>query len=125
MCSAIVSAILQGFVPGLVLKLLTLVAPSILMVMAKFEGHLSRSILDRVAAAKFYYFLVISVCFANVLTGSLAYQLADIVDGQSISAYVLISFPLPRFLCQSTVDVKKIGLRLFSVTFGRSFLSDL
>ncbi|KAJ7528565.1 hypothetical protein O6H91_15G008300 [Diphasiastrum complanatum] len=74
-----VRSFLQGFLPGLVLKLFLLLLPSILMLMSKIEGHVSLSMLDKVTAAKYYYFMVINVFFASILTGAAFEQLNSFV----------------------------------------------
>ncbi|GAQ91055.1 early-responsive to dehydration stress-related protein [Klebsormidium nitens] len=66
---------LQGFLPGLALKLFLMLLPGILMILSKIEGHISNSNLARVAAGKLFMFLVINGFFGSVLTGSLFKQL--------------------------------------------------
>ncbi|XP_024516363.1 CSC1-like protein At1g62320 isoform X1 [Selaginella moellendorffii] len=70
-----IKSILQGFLPGLALKIFLLILPSVLMILSKVEGHLSLSKLDRMAAAKHFYFMVFNVFFASVFTGSALQQL--------------------------------------------------
>jgi hypothetical protein len=57
-CSPGIGQFLQGFLPGLALKLFLMFLPRILMLMSKIEGHISQSQLERVAAGKLFVFLV-------------------------------------------------------------------
>ncbi|KAJ7550513.1 hypothetical protein O6H91_07G104400 [Diphasiastrum complanatum] len=70
-----IKSFLQGFLPGLALKLFLHFLPVILMIMSKIEGHVCLSMLERVTAVKYYYFMVVNVFFASVLTGAAFEQL--------------------------------------------------
>ncbi|CAM6120738.1 unnamed protein product [Calypogeia fissa] len=85
-----VKSILEGFLPGLALKIFVALLPMILMAMSKFEGHLSRSALDQVSAAKFYYFLLVGILLATIITGSLAGQLKVILESKSVTDILTI-----------------------------------
>jgi hypothetical protein len=50
------------------------------MVVSKIEGHLAISKLERRAAAKFYYFMVVNVFFGSILSGSAFQQLKTFVS---------------------------------------------
>ncbi|BBN15907.1 hypothetical protein Mp_7g01840 [Marchantia polymorpha subsp. ruderalis] len=80
-----VKSFLQGFMAGLALRIFVALLPMILMFMSRFEGHLSRSALDRRAATKLYYFMVVNVFFGSVITGSLIEQLWAIINSPSIA----------------------------------------
>ncbi|KHG01781.1 putative membrane C2G11.09 [Gossypium arboreum] len=47
-----IKSFLQGFLPGLALKILLYILPTILMIMSKIEGHIALSTLERRASAK-------------------------------------------------------------------------
>ncbi|WCJ20218.1 ERD (early-responsive to dehydration stress) family protein [Euphorbia peplus] len=70
-----IKSVIQGFLPGIVLKLFLIFLPSILMVMAKFEGFLSKSSLERRAATRFYIFNIVNVFLGSVITGTAFEQL--------------------------------------------------
>lgn len=70
-----VSSFLQGFLPGLALKIFLMLLPNLLMVMSKIEGDISRSSLERRSAAKYFIFLVVTVFFGSILTGTASQQL--------------------------------------------------
>lgn len=66
---------LQGFVPGLALKIFLWLLPAILMVMSKIEGHVALSVLERKTAAKYYYFMLVNVFLGSIVTGTAFQQL--------------------------------------------------
>lgn len=88
-----VKSFLQGFMAGLALRIFVALLPMILMFMSRFEGHLSRSALDRRAATKLYYFMVVNVFFGSVITGSLIEQLWAIINSPSIAKYIKLLKP--------------------------------
>ncbi|KAL2236748.1 CSC1-like protein At1g32090 [Sesamum indicum] len=70
-----VKSFLQGFLPGLALKIFLYVLPKILMVMSKIEGHVAISQLERRTAAKYYYFMLVNVFLGSIVTGTAFQQL--------------------------------------------------
>lgn len=74
-CSDLVKSVIQGFLPGIVLKLFIIFLPSILMVMSKFEGFVSLSSLERRAAFRYYIFNLVNVFLGSIITGSAFEQL--------------------------------------------------
>ncbi|KAF9623884.1 hypothetical protein IFM89_005975 [Coptis chinensis] len=71
----VVKSFLQGFLPGLALKIFMYILPTVLMIMSKVEGHLAVSVLERKAAAKFYYFMLVNVFLGSIVTGTAFEQL--------------------------------------------------
>ncbi|GAB4834805.1 hypothetical protein Ancab_033073 [Ancistrocladus abbreviatus] len=70
-----IKSFLQGFLPGLALKLFLHFLPAILMFMSKFEGHVAVSALERKAASKYYYFMLVNVFLGSIVTGTAFQQL--------------------------------------------------
>ncbi|TVU20088.1 hypothetical protein EJB05_36281 [Eragrostis curvula] len=70
-----VKSFIQGFLPGIALKIFLIVLPMILMFMSKFEGLISQSSLERRSASKYYIFLFFNVFLGSVITGSALEQL--------------------------------------------------
>ncbi|KAL8138799.1 hypothetical protein V2J09_004800 [Rumex salicifolius] len=58
-----IKSFLEGFMPGLALKIFFIVLPSILMFMSKIEGYVAKSQLERRAASKYYYFMLVNNMF--------------------------------------------------------------
>lgn len=70
-----IKSVLQGFLPGLALKIFLYILPTVLMIMSKVEGYLSLSELERRAAAKYYYFMLVNVFLGSIVTGTAFEQL--------------------------------------------------
>ncbi|CAM8992364.1 unnamed protein product [Rhodiola kirilowii] len=70
-----VKEFLQGFLPGLALKIFLFILPTVLMIMSKIEGHIAQSTLERRAAAKYYYFMLVNVFLGSIVTGTAFQQL--------------------------------------------------
>ncbi|KAJ4770407.1 ERD (early-responsive to dehydration stress) family protein [Rhynchospora pubera] len=70
-----IKSFIQGFLPGIALKIFLILLPMILMFMSKFEGHVCTSVLERKAAFKYYFFLVVNVFLGSVITGAAFQQL--------------------------------------------------
>ncbi|KAK9079953.1 hypothetical protein SSX86_001628 [Deinandra increscens subsp. villosa] len=70
-----VKSFLQGFLPGLALKIFLWLLPGILMTMSKIEGHVAFSVLERSTAAKYYFFMLVNVFLGSIVTGTAIQQL--------------------------------------------------
>ncbi|XP_010546606.1 PREDICTED: CSC1-like protein At1g11960 [Tarenaya hassleriana] len=70
-----IKSVIQGFLPGIALKLFLMFLPSILMVMSKFEGFVSTSTLERRAAFRYYVFNLVNVFLGSIITGTAFEQL--------------------------------------------------
>lgn len=91
LCRKPIKAFIQGFLPGIALKIFLILLPTILMIMSKFEGFLSISRLERRSASRYYLFNFFNVFLASVVTGTVLEQL-DTFLKQSVNKYVLIFF---------------------------------
>ncbi|KAK9716130.1 hypothetical protein RND81_06G212900 [Saponaria officinalis] len=70
-----IKSFLQGFLPGLALKIFLYFLPALLLLMSKIEGHVSWSKLERRAAGKYYYFMLVNVFLGSLVTGTALGQL--------------------------------------------------
>ncbi|KAL3517546.1 hypothetical protein ACH5RR_020135 [Cinchona calisaya] len=75
-----IKSIIQGFLPGIVLKIFLILLPSVLMTMSKIEGFTSLSSLDRRSAAKYHLFLLVNVFFGSIITGAAFEQLKTFLN---------------------------------------------
>ncbi|CAB79167.1 putative protein [Arabidopsis thaliana] len=73
-------SVIQGFLPGIALKLFLAFLPSILMIMSKFEGFTSISSLERRAAFRYYIFNLVNVFLASVIAGAAFEQLNSFLN---------------------------------------------
>ncbi|KAA8521212.1 hypothetical protein F0562_011881 [Nyssa sinensis] len=91
-----IKSFLQGFLPGLALKIFLYILPIVLMFMSKIEGHVALSVLERRAAAKYYYFMLVNVFLGSIVTGT-AFQQLDSFLHQSptqIPRTIGVSIPM-------------------------------
>lgn len=70
-----IKSFLQGFLPGLALKIFLFALPGILMIMSKIEGHVAKSALERKTSEKYYYFMLVNVFLGSIITGTAFEQL--------------------------------------------------
>ncbi|XP_051126067.1 calcium permeable stress-gated cation channel 1-like [Andrographis paniculata] len=70
-----IKSLIQGVLPGIVLKIFLIVLPTILMIMSKFEGFISTSALERRAALRYYIFNFINVFLVSIIAGTAFEQL--------------------------------------------------
>ncbi|THU63394.1 hypothetical protein C4D60_Mb01t15300 [Musa balbisiana] len=70
-----IKSFIQGFLPGIALKIFLILLPTILMLMSKFEGFTSLSALERRSASKYYLFLLVNVFLGSIVTGTAFQQL--------------------------------------------------
>ncbi|XP_065878543.1 CSC1-like protein At1g32090 [Euphorbia lathyris] len=70
-----IKSFLQGFLPGLALKIFLHFLPALLMIMSKIEGYIAVSALERRTAAKYYYFMLVNVFLGSIITGTAFEQL--------------------------------------------------
>ncbi|KAG6513396.1 hypothetical protein ZIOFF_023720 [Zingiber officinale] len=92
----VVKSFIQGFLPGIALKIFLILLPTILMIMSKYEGLISLSSLQRRAASKYYIFIIINVLLANIIAGT-AFQQLDAFIHQSaneIPKAIGVSIPM-------------------------------
>ncbi|KAJ6338760.1 hypothetical protein OIU76_008254 [Salix suchowensis] len=75
----VIKSFIQGFLPGIALKIFLIFLPSILMLMSKFEGFISLSGLERRSAARYYIFQFINVFLGSIITGTAFQQLDNFI----------------------------------------------
>jgi calcium permeable stress-gated cation channel len=74
-CRKFIKAFIQGFLPGIALKIFLILLPTILMIMSKFEGYMSISSLERKSADKYYIFNFVNVFLGSIIAGTAFQQL--------------------------------------------------
>ncbi|KAH7545698.1 calcium permeable stress-gated cation channel 1 [Ziziphus jujuba] len=77
-----IKSFIQGFLPGIALKLFLIFLPGILMIMSKFEGFTSLSSLERRAASRYYLFNFVNVFLGSIIAGT-AFEQLDTFMNQS------------------------------------------
>ncbi|XP_074271990.1 protein OSCA1-like [Silene latifolia] len=90
-----VKSVLQGFLPGLALKLFLIFLPSLLMMMSKFEGYEAISALERRSASRYYIFNFVNVFLGSVIAGSAFEQLNMYLHSSADKIFVIIGVSIP------------------------------
>ncbi|XP_050381546.1 calcium permeable stress-gated cation channel 1 [Argentina anserina] len=90
-----IKSFIQGFLPGIALKLFLIFLPSILMMMSKFEGFTSISALERRSATRFYIFQFINVFLGSIITGTAFQQLDKFLHQSANDIPITIGVSIP------------------------------
>ncbi|KAK9681497.1 hypothetical protein RND81_10G007100 [Saponaria officinalis] len=90
-----IKSVLQGFLPGLALKLFLIFLPTILMMMSKFEGFEAISALERRSASRYYIFNFVNVFLGSVVAGSAFEQLHTYLHSSANKIFVTIGVAIP------------------------------
>ncbi|MED6187349.1 Calcium permeable stress-gated cation channel 1 [Stylosanthes scabra] len=90
-----IKSFIQGFLPGIVLKLFLIFLPTILMIMSKFEGFVSVSSLERRSASRYYLFNFVNIFLGNVLAGSALQQLKTFINEPANQYPIIIGTAIP------------------------------
>uniref|UniRef100_A0A5B6Z6E3 Calcium permeable stress-gated cation channel 1 n=1 Tax=Davidia involucrata TaxID=16924 RepID=A0A5B6Z6E3_DAVIN len=91
-----IKSFIQGFLPGIALKIFLIFLPSILMLMSKFEGFSSISALERRSATRYYIFQFINVFLGSIITGTAFQQLNNFINqsANDIPKTIGVSIPM-------------------------------
>ncbi|XP_041028338.1 calcium permeable stress-gated cation channel 1-like [Juglans microcarpa x Juglans regia] len=90
-----VKSFIQGFLPGIVLKIFLIFLPTILMIMSKFEGFGSLSSLERRSASRYYLFNFVNVFLGSIITGSAFEQLDSFIHQSATDIPETIGVAIP------------------------------
>eukprot|EP00475_Leptophrys_vorax_P044843 TRINITY_DN9126_c0_g1_i1.p1 TRINITY_DN9126_c0_g1~~TRINITY_DN9126_c0_g1_i1.p1 ORF type:complete len:902 (-),score=75.20 TRINITY_DN9126_c0_g1_i1:288-2732(-) len=66
-----INALVKSVLSGIALKIFLAILPALLTFISTAEGYTSKSQIDLAAAGKFFYFIVVTVFFSNILGGVL------------------------------------------------------
>ena len=105
--AAVVSALLQAFLPQIVLAVFLMLLPAFLKKLSWAEGISGRSHVERSAAGKYFYFNVFNVFLGVSLAGTLFSSLDAILDRPK-SIVSLLGRSLPK---QATFFISFVALR--------------
>ncbi|MQL89867.1 hypothetical protein Taro_022455 [Colocasia esculenta] len=91
-----IKSFVQGFLPGIALKVFLILLPTLLMTMSKIEGFVSVSKLERRSAAKYHLFILVNVFLGSIITGTAFEQLNSFIkqSATDIPRTVGVAIPL-------------------------------
>ncbi|KAL6622526.1 hypothetical protein ACP70R_032405 [Stipagrostis hirtigluma subsp. patula] len=90
---AIVSQLVTGYLPSVILHFLSSYVPSIMKLFSTMQGFVSVSGIERSACNKMLRFTIWTVFFANVLTGSALAQVEIFFDPKEIPSRLAVVVP--------------------------------
>ncbi|KAF8031458.1 hypothetical protein BT93_D0617 [Corymbia citriodora subsp. variegata] len=91
-----IKSFIQGFLPGIALKLFLIFLPTILMIMSKFEGYISLSSLERRSATRYYLFNFVNVFLGSIIAGSAFQQLNSFIHQSPSDIPKTIGVAIPQ-----------------------------
>ncbi|KAI3741020.1 hypothetical protein L1987_58684 [Smallanthus sonchifolius] len=91
----LIKSFIQGFLPGIVLKIFLMLLPKILMMMSKFEGFLSKSRLERRCASRYYLFKFVNVFLGSIIAGAAFEQLSTFLNQPANRIPEIIGIAIP------------------------------
>ncbi|ONK75863.1 uncharacterized protein A4U43_C03F21340 [Asparagus officinalis] len=90
---AIVSQVITGYLPSVILQLILSLVPSIMKLFSSMQGYIAYSEIEKSACSKMLLFTIWNIFFANVLTGSVASQVQIFLDLKDIPRVLAIVVP--------------------------------
>ncbi|CAN6477405.1 unnamed protein product [Victoria cruziana] len=89
----IVSQVITGYLPSLILQMFLSIVPPIIMLFSSLRGYISHSHIERSACTKMLWFTIWNIFFVNVLSGSVANQLNVFTDPVHIPVRLAVAVP--------------------------------
>ncbi|CAF2192323.1 CSC1-like protein At1g69450 [Brassica rapa] len=89
----IVSQIITGYLPSLILQTSLKIVPPIMEFLSSFQGHICHSDIQKSACNKVIWFTIWNVFFATVFSGSAFYKLSVILDPKEILFKLAVAVP--------------------------------
>ncbi|XP_043689361.1 calcium permeable stress-gated cation channel 1-like [Telopea speciosissima] len=90
-----IKSFIQGFLPGIALKVFLIFLPTILMMMSKFEGFISLSALERRSATLYYLFIFVNLFLGSIITGTALQQLDIFIHQSANEIPITIGVSIP------------------------------
>ncbi|CAI7795656.1 unnamed protein product [Closterium sp. NIES-53] len=119
-----VNAFVKSVLSGIALKIFLAILPMLLTFLSTAEGHTAKSGIDLAATGKYFYFIIGTVFFANVLGGVLLDQAKNL--SQNPSAPVLVTFlsTAEGHTAKSGIDLAATG-KYFYFIIGTVFFANV
>ncbi|XP_068656878.1 CSC1-like protein HYP1 isoform X2 [Aristolochia californica] len=89
----IVSQVVTGYLPSLILQLFLSFVPPIMMLFSSIQGYVSHSEIEKSACGKVLWFTIWNVFFANVLSGSAFSQAELFLEPKNIPSKLAVAVP--------------------------------
>ncbi|KAL6520411.1 hypothetical protein OROMI_032591 [Orobanche minor] len=89
----IVSQVITGYLPSLILEMFLSVIPPTMIVLSSIQGYIALSQIERSACTKMLWFTIWNIFFANVLSGSALYMINIFLEPKRIPEVLAIAVP--------------------------------
>lgn len=110
-CRKIIKSFIQGFLPGIALKIFLILLPTLLMFMSKIEGFTSLSSLERRSASKYHKFILVNVFLGSIVAGTALQQIHEFLN-QSPAEYVSLPVLSSLILCfKMNSPIHRLGFK--------------
>lgn len=92
-CRAVVSQVITGYLPSLILQLFLSFVPPIMIMLSSLQGYISWSEIQKSACTKVLWFTIWNIFFANVLSGSALYRVNVFLEPKKIPEILAEAVP--------------------------------
>ncbi|KAK3027393.1 hypothetical protein RJ639_040191 [Escallonia herrerae] len=88
-----VSEVVTGYLPSLILQLFLKAIPPIMFFLSSIQGYVANSDIEKSACNKVVWFTIWNIFFANVLSGSVFYQISIFLEPKDFPARLAVAVP--------------------------------
>ncbi|XP_010258239.1 PREDICTED: CSC1-like protein HYP1 [Nelumbo nucifera] len=88
-----VSQVITGYLPSLILLLFLQTVPPIMKIFSSMQGYISHSQIEISTCKKVLWFTIWNIFFANVLSGSVLYQINVFLEPKNIPEKLAVAVP--------------------------------
>ncbi|KAM5581331.1 hypothetical protein ABKV19_010516 [Rosa sericea] len=89
----VVSEVITGYLPSLILQLFLSLVPPIMILLSSMEGYISFSQIQKGACMKMLWFTIWNIFFANVLSGTALSQVESLLEPKKIPGLLADGVP--------------------------------
>ncbi|KAM3713882.1 hypothetical protein ACB094_01G290000 [Castanea mollissima] len=89
----VVSQVITGYLPSLILSTFLSFVPPIMIIFSSMQGYISHSQIEKSACIKVLWFTIWNIFFANVLSGTVLYQVSVFLEPQKIPSVLAEAVP--------------------------------
>lgn len=93
LCRKIVSQVVTGYLPSLILESFLSLVPPVMIVLSSIQGYIALSQIEKSACIKLLWFTIWNVFFANVLSGTALYRLDILLEPKRIPDLLAVAVP--------------------------------
>ena len=101
LCRTVVSEVITGYLPNLILLLFLKSVPPIMEFLSSFQGYISHSDIEKSACNKVLWFTIWNIFFATLFSGSVLSQVDLFLEPKNIPTKLAVAVPAQViiFLC--------------------------